>query len=117
MFNRARRLVYWLGVDLLFLGALAASWAAFYRPPALIPAAVLGAGAAYWMLRRIRAKRRKLTPTERLLAEIAAGRVSERTRREFDGWVRQDRDAAKRRYEEALALVRADAGDLAREQS
>jgi hypothetical protein len=117
MFNRAWRLVYWLGVDLLFLGALAASWAAFYRPPALIPAAVLGAGAAYWILRRIRAKRCKLTPTERLLVEIAAGRVSDRTRREFDGWVRHDREAAKRRYEEALALVRVDAEDLAREQS
>ena len=54
---------------------------------------------------------------DRLKDEIAAGRVSDRTRREFDGWVRQDREAAKRRYEEALALVRVDAEDLAREQS
>jgi hypothetical protein len=75
---------------------MAASWAAFYSLHALIPAAVLGAGAADWVFRRLRAKRRKLTPTERLLAEIAAGRVSDRTRREFDGWVRQDREAVKR---------------------
>lgn len=117
MFNRAWRLVYWLGVDLLFLGAVATSWAAFYSVPALIPAAVLDAGAAYWVVQRVRAGRRKLTPTERLLAEIAAGRVSERTRREFDEWVRQDREAAKRRYEEALAVMLADTGNLRREHA
>jgi hypothetical protein len=110
------RTVYWLAVVLLFFCAAVLTWAAFYNPDLLILAVLLDGAATYWVTRRLKAKRRKLNPTEKMLAEISAGGLSEKTRREFEEWSRQESEAAKRRYEESLAQMREDAEELRRER-
>ncbi len=52
----------------------------------------------------------KRNPTEKYLAEIGSGHVSDRTRREFDAWQRDGWEAIQRGLDELVAQLPEDPG-------